>query len=303
MPLKIAVSGSTGLVGTAVSGHFKAQGAEIIPIVRFVSQTPGAGRTIMMDIQRQTIDTKGLEGMDAVIHLAGANIAGKRWDDQYKSEILLSRVESTKLISNALARVEYPPKVFICASAIGWYGAAGADRTFVESDPPAVDFLGDVCYHWETATQTARERGIRVVNLRIGAVLSKKGGAIAKMWVPFSLGLGGKLGDGKQMFSWVALDEIPAIIDFIIKNELILGPVNVTAPNPVTNAEFTKVFGRVIKRPVIFPVPAFGARLLFGEMADSLLLNGARVVPKKLLDAGYKFKYDQLETALKASLK
>lgn len=303
MPLKIAVSGSTGLVGTAVSGYFKAQGADIIPIVRFVSQTQGTGRTIMMDIQRQTIDTKGLEGLDVVVHLAGANIAGKRWDDQYKSEILLSRVESTKLISNALARVEEPPKVFICASAIGWYGTAGADRTFVESDLPAMDFLGDVCHQWETATQTARERGIRVVNLRIGAVLSKKGGAIAKMWAPFISGLGGRLGDGKQMFSWVALDEIPAIIDFIIKNELILGPVNVTAPNPVTNAEFTKVFGRVIKRPVIFPVPAFGARLLFGEMADSLLLNGSRVVPKKLLDAGYKFKYDQLETALKASLK
>ncbi|MGE0267483.1 MAG: TIGR01777 family oxidoreductase [Candidatus Omnitrophota bacterium] len=303
MPLKIAISGSTGLVGTAVSGHFKAQNAEIIPVVRSVSQASSAAKTIVMDIKHQTIDTKGLEGLDAVIHLAGANIAGQRWDDAYKTEILLSRVESTKLISNALARVEEPPKVFICASAIGWYGNGGADKEFVESDLPAMDFLGDVCHQWETATQTARERGIRVVTLRIGAVLSRKGGAVEKMWVPFSLGLGGRLGDGKQMFSWIALDEIPLIIDFIIRNELILGPVNVTAPNPVTNAEFTRVFGKVIKRPVIFPVPAFGARLMFGEMADALLLNGARVVPKKLTDAGYKFKYDQVEAALRASLK
>lgn len=303
MPLKIAVSGSTGLVGTAVSAYFKDRGAEIIPVVRSVRQASAAAKTIVMDIKHQTIDTKGLEGLDAVIHLAGANIAGQRWNDDYKSEILLSRVESTKLISNALARVEEPPRVFICASAIGWYGNAGEDKAFIESDPPAKDFLGDVCHQWEAATQTARERGIRVVTLRIGAVLSRKGGAVEKMWVPFILGLGGPLGDGKQMFSWVALDEIPSIIDFIIRNELVLGPVNVTAPNPVTNKEFTRVFGRVIKRPTIFPVPAFGARLLFGEMADALLLNGARVIPKKLVDAGYKFKYDQLEEALKASLK
>ncbi len=302
MTLKIAISGSTGLVGTAVSDYFK-QKAEIIPIVRSHQSSAQAGQSISMDIQNQTIDTQGLEGLDVVIHLAGASIADRRWSEEYKAEILLSRVESTKLISNTLANLKYPPKLFICASAIGWYGHGEAHQIFIESDPAAGDFLGDVCHQWEMATQTAQERGIRVVNLRTGTVLSKKGGAIKKMSVPFTLGLGGKLGSGKQMFSWIALDEIPLIIDFIIQNEKISGPVNLTAPNPVTNATFTKIFGKVIQRPTVFPVPSFGARLLFGEMADSLFLNGAKVIPKKLLDFGYSFKYEDLETALKSSLK
>ncbi len=300
--MKIAVSGSTGLIGTALIKNLKSQGHDIVRIARPGGSYPPGEEVMLMDHKTRSIDQKKLDECDIVIHLAGAGIADKRWTDDYKSEILLSRVESTKFLSEALAVSTTPPKLFICASAIGYYGNADADVTFDENSSAGRGFLADVCHQWEAATQTASERGIRVVNLRISAVLSRKGGAIAKMWMPFIMGVGGKLGDGKQMFSWIALDEIPRIIDYIIENELLMGPVNATAPNPVSNAEFTKVFGSVIKRPTIFPVPAFGARLLFGEMADAMLLSGSRVVPKKLLDAGYTFKYGELGPALKASL-
>lgn len=300
--MKIAISGSTGLVGTTLIKYFKDQGSEIVRIARPGGNYPSGEEVLLMDYKQRSIDQKKLDECDVVIHLAGAGIADKRWTDEYKTEIMLSRVETTKFLSEALAVSQTPPKVFLCASAIGFYGNADSDITFDEESPAGHGFLADVCQQWETATQTASERGIRVVNMRIGAVLSRKGGAIAKMWWPFILGAGGKLGDGKQMFSWIALDEIPRIIDHVIGNELMMGPVNFTSPQSVTNAEFTKVFGSVIKRPTIFPVPAFGAKLLFGEMAEPMLLKGSRVFPKKLLDGGYKFKYDQLEDALKASL-
>ncbi|MCA9394809.1 MAG: TIGR01777 family oxidoreductase [Candidatus Omnitrophica bacterium] len=301
--MKIAVSGATGMVGTAATKYFTAKGHEIIRIARAEGADPSGA--VVMDVKKNMIDGKKFEGVDAVIHLAGANIAGKRWNDDYKSQILLSRVETTRILAGALSKLANPPKVFLCASATGYYGNTDPDSgvTFEEQSPLGRGFLSDVCHQWEAASQPAKEKGIRTVNMRLGAVLSKKGGAIQKMWIPFQLGMGGNLGHGWQMFSWIALEEIPPIMDFLITNDNVMGPVNVTSPQPVTNAEFTKAFGRAIKRPTIFPVPAFGARLLFGEMADAILLEGARVMPKKLLEAGYAFQYPDIDSALAVSLK
>ena len=303
--MKIAISGATGMVGTTASRYFEAQGHQIVRIARAASRDAGGQGAVVMDVKNNTIDAKNLEGCDVVIHLAGANIAGQRWTDDYKSQILLSRVETTRILAGALTKLAQPPKVFLCASATGFYGNADPDSgvTFEEQSPLGKGFLADVCHQWEAATQPVKEKGIRTVNLRISAVLSKQGGALQKMWIPFQLGAGGNLGHGRQMFSWIALEEIPLIMDYLINNEQVMGPVNVTSPQPVTNAEFTKAFGKAIHRPTIFPVPAFGARLLFGEMADAILLEGARVMPKKLTDAGYTFKYPDIDTALAASLK
>ncbi|MBZ0165805.1 MAG: TIGR01777 family oxidoreductase [Candidatus Omnitrophica bacterium] len=305
MPLKIAISGASGLVGSVAVRYFESLGHTIVRITRGGSTSAGGESAVVMDVKNNGMDSKGLDGIDVVIHLAGANIAGKRWTDDYKSQILLSRVETTRILANALPKLAHPPKIFLCASAIGYYGNTDPDSgiTFEEPSPLGKGFLADVCHQWEAATQPAKEHGIRVVNMRIGAVLSREGGALQKMWIPFQLGLGGPLGHGRQMFSWVALDEIPRIMEFLINNDSIMGPVNVTAPHPVTNAEFTKAFGKAIKRPTIFPVPAFGARVLFGEMADALLLEGSTVIPKKLLEAGYKFHYPEIDAGLAASLK
>lgn len=305
MSLKIAISGASGLVGSAAVKYFKSLGHSIIRITRAGSSSGAGASAVVMDVKNNAVDSQGLEGADVVIHLAGANIAGKRWTDEHKSQILLSRVETTRILANALPKLERPPKIFLCASAIGYYGNADPDSgiSFEERSPLGKGFLADVCHQWEAATQPAKEHGIRVVNMRIGPVLSREGGALQKMWVPFQLGLGGPLGHGRQMFSWVALDEIPRIMEFLINNDKIMGPVNVTAPHPVSNAEFTRVLGKAIKRPTIFPVPAFGARLLFGEMADALLLGGAAVIPKKLLEAGYKFRYPEIDAGLAAGLK
>lgn len=303
--MKIAMSGATGMVGTAATRYFEAQGHQIIRIARAASTGQPDDQAVLMDVKRNSIEAKKLEGVDVVIHLAGANIAGRRWSDDYKSQILLSRVETTRILAGALSKLANPPKVFLCASATGYYGNTDPDSgvSLEEQSPLGRGFLADVCHQWEAASQPAKEKGIRTVNMRISAVLSKKGGAIQKMWIPFQLGMGGNLGHGRQMFSWVALDEIPPIMDFLINNETVMGPVNVTSPQPVTNAEFTKAFGKAIKRPAIFPVPAFGARLLFGEMADAILLEGAKVMPKKLLEAGYDFRYPDIDSALAVSLK
>lgn len=303
--MKIAVSGATGMVGSAACRYFEAKGHQIVRIARTASADQGAAGAVVMDVKNNTVDAKNLEGCDVVIHLAGANIAGQRWTDDYKSQILLSRAETTRILAGALTKLAKPPKVFLCASATGYYGNTDPDSgvTFEEQSPLGKGFLADVCHQWEAATQPVKERGIRTVNMRISAVLSKKGGALAKMWLPFQLGAGGNLGHGRQMFSWIALQEIPLIMDFLITHDQVMGPVNVTSPQPVTNAEFTKAFGKAIKRPTVFPVPAFGARLLFGEMADAILLEGAKVMPKKLTDAGYKFKYPDIDSALAVSIK
>jgi uncharacterized protein len=295
--MRVLISGSTGLVGSALCTALTAAGHEITRLVR---ESPRSRQQeVHWDPQKGTIDAAKLEGFDAVVHLAGESIAAGRWTDKQKARIRESRVRGTTLLCETLAKLKSKPQVLVCASAIGFYGDRG--ETIVdETSPPGTDmFLVDVCQEWEGATQGASAAGIRVVNLRFGVVLSPKGGALAKMLLPFKLGAGGVLGDGKQYMSWIALDDAVGAIQHVIKSEAAHGPVNAVSPNPVTNYVFTKTLGKVLVRPTIFPVPAFAARLAFGQMADELLLASTRVQPVKLLETGYAFRYPELEGALR----
>ncbi len=294
--MKIVISGASGLVGGALCKSLSSQGHEVIKLVR---RDAGPG-SIKWDPNEGKLDGQQLEGCDAVINLAGEPVA-QRWNDEIKAKIKESRVKATKLLADTISGLKNPPKVFISASAIGYYGDKG-DATVTESSSVGLDFLSEVCRAWEEATSAASNRGIRTVNLRIGVALSPKGGALAKMLPPFMMGGGGILGTGRQYMSWVSLDDLVGVVNFALQNESVKGPVNVVAPNPVTNAEFTKVLGKVIGRPTIFPVPAFGLKLLFGQMAEEMLLTGSKVLPEKLESAGYKFQYPTLEPALKHAL-
>ncbi|MBL9083232.1 MAG: TIGR01777 family oxidoreductase, partial [Planctomycetales bacterium] len=253
---------------------------------------------IRWDPDAGEIDPSALEGFDAVVHLAGENIAGGRWNEERKRRILESRTKGTSLLAGALAKLKNPPKVFACASAIGFYGNRG-DETLDERSPAGEGYLADVCKQWEAAAEPARAAGIRTVNMRFGIVLGMGGGALAKMLTPFKLGAGGNLGSGKQWMSWVALDDAVGAIHHALFNEALTGPMNVVAPTPVTNAEFTKTLGRVVARPTIFPMPAFAARLALGEMADALLLASTRVLPQALQLTDYRFRFPTLEEALR----
>lgn len=296
--MRILVTGSTGLVGGALIPALEAQGHEVLRLVRSEPQ-PGEAR---WDPAKGTIDASALEGLDGAVHLAGENIAEGRWTDEKKRRILESRVEGTKLLSESLAGLAAPPKVLVSASAIGFYGNRGAE-ILTEQSASGDDFLSEVCREWELATRAAAEKGMRVVHLRFGVILSEKGGALAKMLTPFKLGAGGRVGDGTQYMSWIDLEDVAGAIMFALKHDELRGPVNVVAPEPVTNQEFTKAMGNVLSRPTILPMPSFVARLAFGEMADALLLSSARVEPARLKEAGYVFKYPQLEDSLQHNLK
>jgi uncharacterized protein (TIGR01777 family) len=296
--MKVLVSGSSGLIGSAVLENLIAGGHSVIRLVR---RAPGQNE-VHWDPDAGTIATALLEGLDAVVHLAGENIAQGRWTQQKKERIRDSRVKGTQILCQALARLAQPPKVLVAASAIGYYGERG-DEVLTEESPPGSGFLADVCRQWEAASSPAAQSGIRVVNLRIGIVLSEKGGALAKMLLPFRLGVGGRVGSGKQYMSWIALDDVVGAINHAIANDSLSGPVNAVAPNPVTNYEFTKALGKVLERPTPFPMPAFAARLALGEMADELLLASTRVAPRRLLATGYKFLFPELEGALRHLLK
>ncbi|HET7113332.1 MAG TPA: TIGR01777 family oxidoreductase, partial [Pyrinomonadaceae bacterium] len=234
----------------------------------------------------------------AVVHLAGENIAEGRWTSEKKRAIRESRVKGTALLSETLATLHKPPSVFLSASAIGYYGNRG-DESLTESSPPGNDFLAGVCQEWEKATTPAAEKEIRTVRARFGIILAEDGGALAKMLTPFRMGIGGRIGDGKQWMSWISLDDVVGAIQFMLHDRFVNGPVNFVAPHPVTNAEFTKTLGRVLSRPTFFPVPAFGVRLAFGEMADALLLSSQRVVPEVLQSGGFGFNWPRLELTLK----
>ncbi|MFQ5915907.1 MAG: TIGR01777 family oxidoreductase, partial [Nitrospinota bacterium] len=236
--------------------------------------------------------------MDAAVHLSGENIGEGRWTAAKKAAIRDSRVKSTRLLAETLARLEQPPRVFVCASAVGYYGDRG-EEVLREESPLGSGFLPDLSLEWESAAEPAVQKGIRVVHLRNGIVLSPKGGALAKMLPPFKLGLGGKLGSGRQYVSWISLDDMVGVIRHALERESLSGPVNAVAPNPVTNAEFTQTLGRVLSRPTVFQVPAFTLRLAFGEMADAALLASARVEPARLLASGYSFRHPELEGALR----
>jgi len=238
-----------------------------------------------------------LNGFDAVVHLAGENIAG-RWSQAKKAAIRDSRIKGTRLLAETLTRANQPPRVMVSASAIGFYGDRG-DVILDEKATMGSGFLADVCKEWEDATKPASDAGIRVVNLRIGVVLTPAGGALAKMLTPFKLGVGGIMGSGKQYWSWVAIDDVVGAIGHALTTESLFGPVNAVAPEAATNHDLTKTLGKVLSRPTIFPMPAFAARLALGEMADALLLSSARVSPMKLIESGYTFKYPSLESALR----
>lgn len=296
--MKIAVTGASGLVGQALLGLLKMESHEVISLVRKASNC--SKESVLWNPEKHTIDLNGLENVDGVVHLAGESIVG-RWTDTLKNKILKSRLDGTQLIAESVAKLQKPPKVLVCASAIGFYGDRG-EEVLDESSPAGKGFLSEVCQAWENAALPAKKAGVRTVHLRIGIILSAKGGALAKMLPPFKLGLGGILGDGQQMMSWVAIDDVAGIILCMLKNSKLEGAVNAVSPAPVTNRDFTKALGKALHRPTFFPVPSFGIRLLFGEMADALLLASARVLPKKLQENGYVFKYSHLGPALSAIL-
>jgi len=288
--MKILVSGSHGLVGKALISSLTSDGDQIIRLVR---NKPGGAAEIEWHPNEGRIDAGGLEGLDAVVHLAGESIASGRWSDEKKRAIRDSRVKGTALLSDALARLSRPPSVLVSASAIGYYGDRG-DEVLTETSAPGKDFLSSVCVEWEQATKPAVEKGIRTVHARFGIILDANEGALAKMLMPFRMGIGGRIGSGKQWMSWIAIEDVVNGLKSVMASSA-SGPMNVTAPNPVTNAEFTKTLGRVLSKPTLFPVPAFGARLAFGEMADALLLSSQRVKPGVL----EQFDWPTLEAALR----
>lgn len=293
---KIAITGASGLIGSALTPFLKSGGHQVYKLVR--SQADGSKKEIFWQPSNKILNPKDLEGMDVVIHLAGENIAASRWTDLQKKRIRDSRVETTKFLADTLAKLDNPPSVLISASAIGYYGDRAAEILREES-PIGNGFLSEVSQQWEAATQIATDRGIRVVCLRNGIVLSPKSGALAKMLLPFKLGLGGQFGRGKQYMSWIAIDDVIGAIYHIIANEEIRGAVNLVSPNPVTNREFTKILGQVLFRPTIFPLPAFIANLALGEMANDLLFSSTRVHPGKLLASNYNFRHPELEATLR----
>ena len=292
--MQIAVSGSSGLVGSALLPFLTAGGHRVTRLVR---KDAGVGE-IPWDPAGGVRDLSHLEGVDAVVHLAGENIAAGRWTAARKEEIRRSRVEGTRRLCESLARLSRRPKGVVSASAIGFYGSRG-DEALREDSAPGSDFLAQVCREWEAATDLASRAGIRVVHLRFGVILSPAGGALKKMLLPFKMGAGGRIGSGAQFMSWIAIDDAVGAIHHAIVTESLQGPVNGVAPTPVSNAEFTRTLARVLSRPAIAPMPAFAARLAFGELADFLLLASQRVMPTRLQASGYKFRYPELEGALR----
>ena len=295
----VAVSGASGLVGSALVASLEAGGHRVIPLVR---RAPRPGEDALgWDPSSGAIAPAGPAVADAVVHLAGDSIMGLRWTAQKKRRIRESRTTATRLLVQTLTRLPKPPAVLVCASGIGYYGSRG-DEVLTEESRSGTGFLAELARDWEAATAASIAQGIRVVNLRLGMVLSVKGGALAKMLTPFRLGLGGVIGDGAQWMSWIALDDVTGAIRHALSTDGLRGPVNAVAPAPVTNAEFTRTLGRVLGRPTLVPLPAFAARLALGEMADELLLTSQRVVPARLQASGYAFRHPTLEGAFRAAL-
>ena len=293
--MKVLVTGASGLVGSSLTRTLSASGHEVFRLVR---HEPKEASEIRWNPLESVEDASRLEGMDAVVHLAGESIAEGRWTDEKKKRIRESRVLGTTVLSKTLAALERKPRSLLSASAVGYYGNRG-EEILTEESAPGKDFLAEVCREWEEATAHASSSGIRVALMRFGIILSSEGGALAKMLTPFKLGVGGRLGSGEQYMSWITLDDVVSAIEHLLADETASGPVNMVAPNPVTNSEFTKTLGRVLSRPTIFPAPEFALRLAFGEMADVALLASQRVEPARLKEAGYAFKYPELEAALR----
>ncbi|MBU3701797.1 MAG: TIGR01777 family protein [Acidimicrobiia bacterium] len=297
--MQIAITGATGLIGTSLGRALRAEGHEVVPIVR--RPVADGERAVRWDPAAGTIDAAALEGIDAVVHLAGAGIGDHRWTEDYRREILDSRVRGTELLAGALAGLERRPSVLVSGSAIGFYGDTG-DTAVDESAPAGDGFLADVCVGWEGATALAADAGIRVALLRTGIVLDRSGGALRKMLPLFRIGAGGRMGSGRQWWSWITIDDEVAAIRWLLAHE-VSGPVNAVAPAPVTNKDFTVALARAMHRPAVFPVPAFGPRVLLGrELADALLFTSQRVLPTVLSASGFTFSHSTIDAALAAVL-
>jgi uncharacterized protein (TIGR01777 family) len=293
--MRVLVSGASGLIGSALAPALEAAGHSVVRLVR---RNPAANE--MRWDPGGGIETRTLEGCDAVVHLAGESIAG-RWTAQKQARIRDSRVQGTGTLAAALAGSAPPPKVMVCASAIGIYGDRG-DEVLREESAPGSDFLAQVTQQWEAATEPAARAGTRVVPLRFGVVLSRRGGALAQMLPPFRMGAGGRIGSGRQWMSWITLEDVLGLIQHALVTDSLRGPVNAVAPNPVTNSEFTGALGEALRRPTVFPLPAFMVRLIFGEMGEALLLSSQRVDCGKLVASGFRFRYPELKPALEAIL-
>ncbi|WP_426497648.1 TIGR01777 family oxidoreductase [Streptomyces sp. D54] len=295
---RIAVSGSSGLIGAALVRSLRADGHEVARLVRRPART---GDEVEWDPKRGYVDVAGLVGCDAVVHLAGAGVGDHRWTDAYKREIRDSRVLGTAAVAEAVASLDTPPRVLLAGSAIGFYGDTG-DRPVDESAPPGDGFLPSVCEEWEAATAAAEEAGIRTVHARTGLVVGREGGAWGRLFPLFKAGLGGRLGNGRQYWSFIALHDHVAALRHILDTESLTGPVNLTGPKPVTNAEVTAAMGRVLRRPTLFPAPAPALRLVLGEFAEDVL-GSQRVIPAKLLDSGFSFAFPGIDAAIRAALR
>jgi hypothetical protein len=294
--MKVAVSGASGLIGSALVPALETAGHEVVRLVR---REPAGPDEIAWNPAEGTIDTTALPGVDAFVNLSGANI-GRRWTESRKAEILESRVRTTGLLARTAAALEPRPSAFVSSGGTGIYGDRG-DEVLTEESKLGSGFLADVGRAWEAAAEPAREAGIRVVGFRQGIVLTRRGGALERMLTPFRLGLGGRVGSGRQWWSWVALDDAVDGFRFALESGL-AGAVNLTSPNPVPNAQFAKALGRALHRPAVFPAPGFAVKMAFGQMGEAALLEGQRVLPARLLEAGFAFRYPDLDTALARAL-
>jgi len=299
---KILLSGASGLIGVNLVRSLAAKRIQTFQLVRKETSIPDP-RSILWNPKANppVASLPALEGFDAAIHLSGANISGHRWTESYKREIVSSRVDTTRSLVRIFQGLKQPPKTFLCASATGIYGDRG-DELLTEASAPGQGFLANTCTRWEAAANAAREAGIRVVPLRFGVAFSREGGALAKMSRIFRLGAGGKLGSGRQWMGWIAMPDVINAIEFLIEKQSVDGAINMVAPDPVTNRDFTEALGRVLHRPTFLQVPAFALKLAVGQLADDALLASNRTVPQRLLDAGFEFRYPEIETALRAML-
>ena len=298
--MKILISGASGLVGNALASRLQQDGHTVARLVR-----PGGGRSspgdIFWDPMAATVDAPAMEGFDAVIHLSGASIAEVRWTPERKAVLRSSRIDSTRVLVDMLSGLRQKPRVFLCASATGYYGNRG-DELLTESSEGGSDFLALTARDWEAEARRAELAGIRTVRLRFGVILSAEGGALPRMLTPFKYGIGGRLGSGNQWMSWIALEDVVEIVRSAIPSAEFSGPLNVVAPNPVRNSEFTRVVATALHRPAIFSAPAFALRIALGEMADPLLLSSQRAIPERLIAIGYEFRFANLDAALQSIL-